>query len=165
MLGRDGNISIIRVGTLAAIFGLLLIVGAVVFFFIDRASHQTPLEIDPYPGSIDRGQTRHSDISRSEFFQVTGVSPEDVLNFYQGKMDSFYDANTEPELKSCKRFPTIGDHPEYTRGDPGIVPYEFRCLFDRSGFNVTQYTTVIIQPGIDDNQGSTIVVHEQYWQS
>jgi len=93
------------------------------------------------------------------------VSPEDVVNYYQGKMDGFYDANTEEELTSCKRFPSIGEQAEFTRGDPGIVPYEYRCLFDRSGFNVTQYTTVIIQPGIDDKEGTTVVAHEQYWQS
>jgi hypothetical protein len=165
MLGRDGNISVIRVGTFAAIIGVLLIIGAVVFFFLDRSSHQRPLEIEPYPGAVDNGQIQHSNVSRTEYFQIPGVSPEDVAGYYQSRMDSFYDANTETELKTCKRFPSTGVQAEYTRGQPGIVPYEFRCLFDRSGFYVSQYTTVIIQPGIDDREGTTVVAHQQFWET
>ena len=165
MLGRDGNISVIRVGTLAAIVGLLFIVGAIAFFFIDRASHQVPLEIEPYPGATVGGKVPHSSTSRTAFFQIPNVSPEDVVAYYQGKMDSFYGPNTEPEIRECKRFPAVGDQIEYQRGEPGVTPYQYTCLFDRSGFFISQLTTVIIQPGIDTNKGITIVAHDQSWQS
>jgi hypothetical protein len=165
MLGRDGNISVIRIGTLAAIVGILLIVGAIAFFFIDRASHQVPLEIEPYPGATVGGRVPHSKTSQTEYFQIPNVSPEDVVAYYQGKMDSFYGPNTEPELRECKRFPAVGEQLEYQRGDPGITPYQYTCLFDSSGFFISQTTTVIIQPGIDKNKGITIVAHDQSWES
>jgi hypothetical protein len=165
MFGRDGNISVIRVGTLAAIVGVLFIIGAIVFFFIDRASHQVPLQIDSYPGATKNGQVSHSKDSRTEYFEIPNVSPEDVVAFYQGKMDSFYGSGTETEIRSCKRFPAFGDQLEFQRGDPGVIPYQFTCLFDRSGFFVTQFTTVIIQPGIDKNKGKTIVAHDETWES
>ena len=165
MFGRDGNISVIRVGTVAAIIGVLLIVGAIVFFFIDRASHQVPLQIDSYPNATKGGVVNRSSNSRTEFFSLSNVSPEDVVAFYQGKMDSFYGSGTEAEIRNCKRFPAFGDQIDYQRGIPGVIPYQFTCLFDRSGFFVTQYTTVIIQPGIDDNKGLTIVAHDETWES
>jgi hypothetical protein len=165
MFGRDGNLSIIRVGTIAAIIGVLFIVGAIVFFFVDQSSHQVPLEIEPFPGAANSGVIPRSGNSQTEFFQVTTASPEDVVAYYQGKMDGFYGAGTEPELRECKRFPSSGEQLEFQRGDPGVIPYQYTCLFDRSGFFVSQFTTVIIQPGIDENKGKTIVAHEQTWES
>ncbi|MEO8610322.1 MAG: hypothetical protein ABI690_20670 [Chloroflexota bacterium] len=165
MLGRDGNISVIRVGTLAAIIGVLFIVGAIAFFFIDRASHQVPLEIDPFPGASVGGKVPHSKTSQTEYFQIPNTSAEDVVAYYQDKMDSFYGSGTEKELRECKRFPAAGEQLEYQQGKPGITPYQYTCLFDRSGFFVSQTTTVIIQPGIDKNKGTTIVAHDQTWES
>ncbi len=165
MFGRDGNLSIIRVGTLAAIVGVLFIIGAIVFFFIDRGSHQVPLEIESFPGAANSGVITRSSTSQTEYFQITTASPEDVVAYYQGKMDGFYDAGTEKELRECKRFPASGNQFEFERGDPGIVPYQYTCLFDRSGFFLTQSTAIVIQPGIDKNEGITIVAHEQIWGS
>lgn len=165
MFGRDGSFSVIRLGTFAAIIGVLLIIGAIVFFFIDRSSHQVPLQIDPYPGATNAGQVDRSKTSRSAYFQIANVTPEEVVAFYQGKMDSFYGTGTEKELRECKRFPPVGEQESYTRGDAGAVPYQYTCLFDRSGFFVSQLTAVIIQPGVDKNKGMTIVAYEQSWQS
>ncbi len=165
MFGRDGNLSIIRVGTIAAIVGVLFIVGAIIFFFIDRSSHQVPLEIDPYPGATTGGQVTRSTTSRTEYFQIPNATAEDVVAYYQGKMDSFYGSGTEKEIRECKRFPSFGEQLEYQRGDPGVAPYQYTCLFDRSGFFVSQSTTVIIQPGIEENKGMTIVAHDQFWES
>jgi len=165
MFGRDGNLSVFRVGTVAAIIGVLFIVGAIAFFFIDRASHQVPLEIDSFPGSTDRGIINHSSNARAKFFQVADVTAEDVVAYYQSKMDSFYGAGAEKELRQCKRFPSSGESFEYRRGDPGVIPYQYQCIFDSSGFFLSQFTTVVIQPGIDDNNGLIIVKHEQTWES
>ncbi len=165
MYDRNGNLSVIRIGTFAAVIGLLLIVGAIVFFFVDRASHQVPLEVQPYPGAISQGQIQRSNISRTEFYQIPDVSPEDVMAYYQTQMDSFYGPDTEPEFKSCKRFPAEGNSPQYDQGQTGIVPYQFTCFFDRSGFFLSQFTSVVIQPGVGDKQGITVVAYEQTWQS
>lgn len=160
LLGRDGNISLIRLGTIAVVLGLVMVVGGIVLFFADRASHQVPLEIKAYPGSVQIGVADRSDVSRSVIFEVQGATPEDVSAFYQQELNQFYGDTQE----SCKRFPLSGNFPEFDRGTPDVVPYYFACLFDRSGFQITQYTRVNIQPGIKERQGSVVVEHEQYWQ-
>ncbi|MBI5669183.1 MAG: hypothetical protein HZC41_14355 [Chloroflexi bacterium] len=166
MLGRDGNISIIRVGTIAAIIGILVIIGGVVSFFIDRASHQVPLEIEVYPGAVLWGQRTHSGTARTVYYQVANASPDEVKDFYQQKMDQFYPSDVELELRTCKRSPLSGNFPEYDRGEPGVAAYQWSCMFDRSGFQITQSTRVNIQPGIQSNgtAGLTIVEYEQVWQ-
>lgn len=160
MFGRDGSFSLIRVGTIAAIIGILVVAGGVVSFFLDRASHQVPLEVAPYPGATTWGQRDHSPTSRTVYYQVPGIAPEEVVDYYQRKLDEMFGNNQE----KCERFPTDGNFPEYDDGVKGIAPYQFSCMFDRSGFQITQYTRINIQPGVDANQGTTIVAHEQFWQ-
>ncbi len=167
MFGRDGNLSIFRVGVIAAIIGLLVIVGGIVSFFIDRASHQVPLEIEVFPGAVTWGQRTHSNTSRTVYYQVPGVSAEEIAAFYQRKMDAFYPADVERELRECKRAPQVGNFPEFDAGIQGVPPYQYSCMFDRSGFQSSQFTRVNIQPGIESNgtAGTTIIEYQQIWQS
>lgn len=162
ILGRDGNISIIRVGTIAAILGLIFVAGGVVLFFLDRASHQVPLEVEPYPGATLWSEVPRSKASRSVYYQVTGATAEEVAQYYQGKMNELNGGGGE----TCVRVPSVGNFAEYDRGDPNVAPYQFSCMFDRSGFQITQYTRVNIQPGIasTNTQGMIVVEYEQYWQ-
>jgi hypothetical protein len=162
LLGRDGNISIIRVGTIAAVVGLLFIVGAIVVFFVDRASHQSPLDIPPYPGANLWQTVDHSDVSRSIYYKIPGANADDVAAYYQAKMKDFY-GNTD---ERCVRLPAAGNFASYDSGTPNVAPYQFSCMFDRSGFEISQYTRVDIQPGIPSNQtdGMVIVDYEQTWQ-
>ncbi|HEX2906265.1 MAG TPA: hypothetical protein VHO69_05350 [Phototrophicaceae bacterium] len=165
MMGRDGNISVIRIGALAAIVGVLIIIGAAISFFIDRASRQVPLDIELYPGAMTWGQRANSGSARTVYYQISGeIAPEQVKDFYQQKMDQFYPADTERELRECKRDPRDGNFNEYDEGVPNKIPYQWSCLFDRSGFQVTQFTRVNIMPGINDTAGMTIIAYEQTWQ-
>jgi hypothetical protein len=163
ILGRDGNISIIRIGTLAAILGILIILGGVVLFFVDRASHQVPLEIAPYPGSTEWYRFDRSNTSQSIFFRVPAVTAEEVAVYYQQKLTEFYGTSED----RCVRNPFSGNYPEYDQGVPNIAPYQISCMFDRSGFQVSQYTRINIQPGVVSNgsEGMIIIEHEQTWQS
>ena len=52
MFGRDGSFSVIRLGTFAAIIGVLLIIGAIVFFFIEDGTACRPDKL--YIGSFER---------------------------------------------------------------------------------------------------------------
>jgi hypothetical protein len=160
IFGRDGNISIIRVGTLAALLGVVLVVGGIVLFYLDRAAHQVPLDLEAYPGAVQVGVANRSDVSRSVVFEIKNATAEDVSAFYQQKMNQFY-GNSE---ETCKRFPQAGNYPDYDRGVPDVIPYYFACLFDRSGFQITQYTRVNIQPGIKEYVGSVVVEYDQNWQ-
>lgn len=166
MRKSDGGFSIIRVGIIAAIIGVLIIAGGALSFFIDRASRQTPLEIELYPGAAMWGTRAYSNTAQSVYYQVTNASPEQVKDFYQQKMNQFYSGDESPELRSCKRNPSSGNFQEYDRGQPDIVPYQWSCMFDRSGFQITQSTRVNIQPGIESNgtAGITIIEYDQVWQ-
>lgn len=162
----SGGISIIRVGAIAAVIGILIIVGGVVSFFIDRASHQVPLEIEVYPGAQWLGQRTHSPTSRTVVYQIANTTPEQVMDYYQQRMNQFYPADVESELRTCKRNPFQGNFLEYDQGQPGVAPYQWSCMFDRSGFQITQSTRVNIQPGISANNtaGSTVIEYQQVWQ-
>lgn len=162
ILGRDGNISIIRVGTFAAIFGILLIVAAVIWFFIDRAGHQSPLDIQPFPNAEQRAVMPLSSYARNVIYYIRSTSAEDVAAYYQQKLNEFY-GNSE---ETCVRAPSQGNFFDYDQGKPDVPPYQFSCIFDNSGFQLTRYTRVNIQPGIKsmDTEGFVVVQYEQYWE-
>jgi hypothetical protein len=162
ILGRDGNISIIRVGTFGAIFGIILIIAAVIWFYVDRAAHQSPLEIAPFPNAEQRGVTPRSNYARSVIYYIRSATAEDVAAYYQQKMNEFY-GNTD---ETCVRAPSQGNFFDYDQGKPDVPPYQFSCMFDNSGFQITRYTRVNIQPGIKsmDTDGLVVVQYEQYWQ-
>lgn len=166
MKKADGGFSIIRIGVIAIIIGILIIAGGAISFFMDRASHQTPLEIELYPGATLWGKQIHSSTAQSVYYQVPNISPEQVKDFYQQKMDQFYSGDEGPELRNCKRNPFSGNFEEFDKGAAGVVPYQWSCMFDRSGFQITQSTRVNIQPGIQSNgtAGTTIIEYEQVWQ-
>lgn len=166
MKKRDGGFSLIRVGLIAAFIGVLIIAGGAISFFMDRASRQTPLEIELYPGAALWGTRTRSVTAQSVYYQVPNTSPEQVKDYYQQKMNQFYSGDEAPELRSCKRNPSSGNFLEYDRGNPEVVPYQWSCMFDRSGFQITQSTRVNIQPGVASNgtAGMTIVEYEQVWQ-
>jgi hypothetical protein len=166
MLGRDGNISIFRVAVIAIIIGVLIIAGGALSFFIDRASHQVPLEIEVYPGAVLWGQRTHSSTSRTVFYQVPNATADQVKDYYQQKMYEFYPDSADSDLRECVRSPLAGNFLEYDRGVPGVVPFQWSCMFDRSGFQITQSTRVNIQPGIEatGTAGMVIVEYQQTWQ-
>lgn len=166
--GRDGKLSFLRLGILGALIGILVIVAGLILFFIDRASHQVPLDIDPYPGAqrLDGQLTRANNI-RSIYFHISGASADDVAAYYQQKLDQFYGNNSNDQSReTCVRNPRFENFPEFDEGVEGVVPYEYRCVFDRSGLNISQYTQVTIQPGIEatGTEGLVVVEYTQYWQ-
>ncbi len=166
MLGRDGNISIFRVAVIAIIIGVLAIAGGVLSFFIDRASHQVPLEIEVYPGAVEWGRRTHSSTSRTVFYQVPNSTADQVKDFYQQKMYEFYPDSADSELRECVRTPKAGNFLEYDQGKPDVVPFQWSCMFDRSGFQITQSTRVNIQPGVESigTAGMVIIEYQQTWQ-
>lgn len=167
MLNRKGGVSVIRVGTIAAIIGVLLVVGGVVSFFIDQASYQVPLDVSPFPGAVQWGGERiRSETWRSLYYQAPNATPEDVEAYYEQKMQEYY--GNSPDSESCHRIPSDGTYPNSDQ--PGVIPYQFICLFQRNGLNANQTTKITIQPGVynDDpqlnTQGMTVIEHEQQWQ-
>ena len=181
LLGRDGKISVFRASLLAIAIGGLFIVGAIVSFQIDQASHQSPLDIETYPGAVSWGGKTTGRTERSVYYLIPNVDPETVVAYYQQKLNEFYGTNPDTESSKpadqqepnyeCLRFPRTGNVDNYIP-DTGTVPYQYKCTFDRSGFQSTQVTVVVIQPGVSNSsdpnftntEGQTVVEYQQRWQ-
>jgi hypothetical protein len=162
ILGRDGNISLIRVSTIVVIFGVVVILGGIILFFVDRASHQRPYDVDPYPGAVLWYQTPNASNAREVVYRVQGATPEEVVAYYQKKLTEISGGTGD----ACVRFPNSGNYEAFDKGDKNTAPYRFSCMFDRSGFQISQFTRVNIQPGIESNDsvGMVIIQNEQHWQ-
>ena len=162
MWGRDGSISFIRIGTIVVVIGILIVVGGVGLFFVDRATHQRPYEIDPYPGSTIWFTTSRGSNARQVVYRVPAVTAEDVVNYYQNKLNALSGNSGE----KCIRFPSTGKYDGYEKDKKTSPPYRFSCMFDRSGFQISQYTRVNIEPGVEANNsvGMVVIENEQYWQ-
>jgi hypothetical protein len=175
--GRDGKISLLRLGTLAALLGIVFVIIGLITFFIDRSSHQVPLDIAAYPGAQPAGEQARAATIRSVYYVIPGATADDVATYYQQKLDEHYGNNaTDPEREQCERFPPDYDpgiesdsdfFPEYLDGAPEVPPFRYICLFDRSGLYISQFTKVTIEPGIPANEqdGMVVVEYEQTWQS
>ncbi|MDZ4763700.1 MAG: hypothetical protein SGI73_04050 [Chloroflexota bacterium] len=165
MFNRRGELSIFRIGLIIGLIGIVAIGGGVVAFFADQASRQVPLDIAVYPGAEPWGQADVRGSSRKLLFRVAQIDPEQVTQYYEQKMGEFY-GNDE---FNCVRNPASG----VARAERGVtnpIPFQFACMFDRSGFNTTQFTRVIVYPGQPNAdptlnaEGSTVIVYEQIWQ-
>lgn len=175
---KNGNLSLFRVGMTIAFVGLLFAIGSFVLFQWDLARRQSPLFIDLYPGATEYGEvTRLGVTSQRVSYRVIGIDAETVAEFYQREMRDF-DSD-----ERCIRNPDLdfadndandanndGVFDDYVEGE-GTVPFVYRCVFDNSSFNVQQFTTVTIEPGVRNDGpetvfnfiGDTFVHYEQFW--
>jgi hypothetical protein len=167
MTNRKGGISVIRVGSIAAVIGVLLVVGGIISFMVDQSSYRVPLEVPPYPNAVPWGGERmRSDTWRYVYYQAPNVTPEEVMDYYNGKMREYYGSGQDAD--DCNRYPPEGTFPDADQ--PGVLPYQFICLFQRNGLGAIQTTKVTIQPGVYNEdpalntQGMTVIEYEQQWQ-
>lgn len=165
MYGRDGKISAVRIATIIAVLGVLVVAAGAVSFFIDQNSHKVPLDIPLFPGAVNVAERTTGPTSREQYFRVTSATPDEVAAFYNQRL---YEQNGGSQEDKCIRNPPSGEFDII--GVNNAVPFEYKCMFDRSGFRTTQNTLVRIQPGVDNpdpklsNAGMTIIVYDQYWQ-
>ena len=166
LAGRDGKISIFRVGIIVGILGIILIAGGFGALFLDNNSFRQPLEIAPYPDSQQCGVNNNGSASgRSVYYCVAGVDALVVAQYYTQKLVEI-NGNAD---EACIRNPFEGEFPNADQA--GVVPYEFKCAFNRSGIGGGfQSTVVTIQPGIFNQdaalntEGKTVVLYEQRWE-
>jgi hypothetical protein len=164
---KNGEVSFFRISLLLLAIGVLVLVGFIIYFLVDQASYGAPLEV-PLPSGAESWGTDASPIGgqRSRYYLVQSSSPEDIAAFFDQEMIRFYgSAEADPNRVRCQRQPAFGDFAGYVPGE-GRVPYEFKCLFERSGFNVSRWTQVTIQPGVAENEsaGATVIKIDQQWQ-
>jgi len=163
--------SIFRISLIAVIIGVVFLVGAAVAVLVEQQSYRAPLVIDAPTGAVRLGEVAEGTSgTRSTVFYETTQSVDDVLAHYDRLMSEFYDTNpNDPLRERCRRTPAgTAVYANFQVGN-GTVPFEYKCLFERSGINVTQETLVIFQPGVrndadgTNNEGKTMIYHEQFW--
>lgn len=159
-----GGISIVRMALIIGVIGLLVLAIGIGSLFLDQASRQTPFDVEVYPGAEMWGESNVQSNARNIFYRSTD-SPEDVAAFYQRKMNEHNGTTNQ----GCVRLPPEGNDPAAAT-NPNAALYQITCMFDRSGFNATQFTKVVIYPGRFNQdpflnaEGMTIVKYEQQWQ-
>lgn len=155
-----------RLSLIVGIFGILVIIGGAIIFSLEQASQRAPLEIAPPPNAELYIQEDLSGAARRLYYLVPDTTPEDISTYYNQIMVDFYGNDSGAER--CRRLPITGNYDGYVEGN-GMLPYNFRCLFDSSSFQSDRYTQVDIQPGVlhpdgNDNRGSVIIEYLQQWQ-
>lgn len=159
-----GGISIVRMALIIGVVGLLVLGVGIASLFVDQASRQSPFDVEVYPGAEKWGESDVQSNARNVFYRTTD-SPEQVTAFYQQKMNEHNGSTGQ----NCVRLPPEGVNPD-AAVNPAAALYQITCMFDRSGFNSTQFTKVVIYPGRFDAdpflnaEGMTIVKYEQQWQ-
>lgn len=181
-----GNLSFIRLSILIAVIGAVFLGGSVLTFMFDQQSRRAPLHIDLPAGAQPWGVPRQKGPGWQEvYYRVPGAEPKNIAAYYAVKMQQHYSVQSgEAGAERCVRFPPLEDS-EYTSVntpnddkkvydpdyEPGTdMPYSWKCMFDRGGLGMTQWTQVTIYPGLpnqDPNlnaEGSVVIVYEQRWQ-
>ncbi len=168
---KQGGISLVRVGAMIAVLGLLVALAGYLLFQLDISRRRSPLDVRLYPGATAWFTEDYRANARRVVYQAAGVTPEEVASYYQTRLDDHLDSNTaDPNREQCVRTPRMGEFADYVPGS-GNLPYFYRCVFDNSTMGATQTTTVTIQPGVRndsadppvDNEGMTIIEYEQVW--
>lgn len=170
LLGKDGKISVIRIGTLIAVVGVVFFIGAGIWFYFDQASRRSPLNITPYPQAERLGARPSGGTGQQVFYSVPleGAPAEEVTAqvaaYYDDRLANFQRGIAEDQRVSCVRNPADGIFPDYVPGE-NLVPYEYGCMFDRSGFGTVQWTEVTIRPGLpeQDQQDVVVITYDQQW--
>lgn len=164
-MNRRGGLSIVRLGLIAGVIGLLLVGVGFATFYADQSSRRGPFEPPLYPGAEAWGTGNVTATSRELFYRVPDVGAETVAGFYQQKMAEHYGNNQE----HCVRMPPSGQAPT-SASVPNFIPFQYTCVFDNSGLNSSQYTRVLIYPGTASEDpfmnsvGQTVILYEQHWQ-
>ncbi len=134
---------------------VVVIVGVVVAFLSSRASRDKPLSVKLYPGAAMVVDEKVFDGFDHQQYTSTD-SMEQIEAFYDKQKDV-----------SCERqYQSVVDRPGEEPLREGHI--FTRCQIDRSGYGMTQYTTIVIEPKYDDagNPGDQVVIDVQrHWGS
>ncbi|MCA9887551.1 MAG: hypothetical protein KC546_04225 [Anaerolineae bacterium] len=179
---KNGALSPFRMSIAAGAFGLLMLAISVIGFFLDQESRRTPY-FPPVPAGVEQWgyPVPEGNYRQQIYYRTQSMPVEEVAAFYNDQMLAHYGNNaSDPEAEQCQRFPETGtfadeqvnSYGERVRSDydPLTQPaYHYTCMFDRSGFNTSQWTQVTIYPGIPnadpalDSQGYTVIWFQQEW--
>lgn len=162
-MDRRGKLSVVRTSLFFSGIGLLLLLGSVLYVSVETETARVPLDILKPANAEDWSTLDYGERPiRRVFYRVPTTDLESVVAHYQEQAQQF-------GAESCTRFPPSGNFQDYNPNQ-GTVPYEWKCLFERSNLpSVAQSTTIIIQPGIANedpflnSEGYTVIEYEQRW--
>lgn len=177
-LDKKGNLSPFRTSLTAGAFGLLVLVISAAGFFIDQESRRTPY-FPPVPNGAETwGYPRPGFGPTNQFvyYRIQNSDPAAVAAFYNDQLEEL---DPQADGARCERFPATGTFadPQYNslgqriqvEYNPETQPaYRYACMFDRGGFNTTQWTQVNIYPNLPsfpETEGYTVIEYEQTWSS
>lgn len=186
LTNRDGTLSVFRISLIIGLLGALLIGFGVLAFNLDQQSRRSPLVIQLPEGAQQWGAPEITAATRQfVYYRVAGGDVDAIAQFYDQRMAEHYGvAAGASDRERCQRIPPIGEYtniPNEQRGNDGntydarfvpneSIPFFYRCLFDRSGLNATQWTQVTIYDGLNSAEpnknafGDVVIVYEQSWQ-
>ncbi|MDX2077971.1 MAG: hypothetical protein SFZ02_16195 [bacterium] len=171
LLNREGNISVFRVGIVFGILGIIGIGIGFLSFQLEVSNRQQPFNVALYPNAteLDRGSNPERRTGQTIRYLVSGVTPEDVVAFYQAELDKHLGQNGSTQGRAlCVRTPTVGNYETYVEGT-GNLPYHYDCLFDNTFLDNIQYTKVRIHPGVRNDaenvnfEGNVVIIYGQAW--
>jgi hypothetical protein len=124
---------------------VVIVVVAVIAYSAFMSSRNMPLAVDVYPDSRLIGEAI-LDQGHDRVRYANNASAEDVGQFYVQALGE----------DNCSRLDNSAE-------DSGGPAFSLRCMVDGSSFFVTQYTIVIVQPGVDEYAGQTLIDMERVW--
>lgn len=145
--------TLVRVTLALVLIGIIAVVVAVVALYSYRSSRNKPLAVDIYPGAERVLTEEVYDGFDHQRYMVT-ASLDEVDQFYTGQDDM------ECERQYGTVTERLGEEP-LREGHNST-----RCVIDRSGWGVSQFTTVIIQPDVDANgvaSGQIVIDVQRHW--
>ena len=126
--------------------GVVLVVGgAWLAYSAFQSSRNMPLAVPIYPDSEQIGPEVILSKGHGRLRYVSNSSAEEVGGFYVQEMG-----------ENC----TVLTN---SSSDPNEPAVSYRCIADGSSFFVTQYTIVVVQPGLGEYAGRTLIDIEQVW--
>ena len=135
-----------------AVVVVAVVVGALALYSY-RSSRDKPLNVAVYPGAqLVASEVRYDGFDHQQY--VTTDPFEKIEQFYVAQDDM----DCEPQ------YATVEDRPGQEPLKEGHV--FTRCQIDHSGWGITQFTTVLIQPVIDENQtptGEVLIDVQRTW--
>lgn len=169
-LNREGNISAFKIGVGAAAIGGVMLVVGFILTQVEQASFRAPLDVPVAPNTTMIVEEPLSQSSRRLYYQSSDPA-EVIVRFYDEELAKQQGLPlTDPNRDRCVRTPREGTFENYREGN-GIVPYEYKCLFQESSLQgLDRFTTIIIQPGVRNDEtgmdylNTTRIEYEQYWQ-
>jgi hypothetical protein len=140
---------------LVALVILVALVGGLVFSN-QRSSRNQPLNPKVYPGAtLEISETLNDGFGNHDRRIYTVVAP--LLD-----VEQFYDKQKDSDCVAYTGTLTFDNAPDLAVEGHAAM----RCTFDRSGWGITQYSTVLIQAIYNDQQqptGQIAIVVDRYW--